>query len=113
MFVRCAFFKGRIKPEQEDAFHTLIEERLMPLWAAFPGAEQVRVLRSLESDSESMPLPLVVVMHFATRQAMDTALASDARARARAASEALLELFEGEVVHTVFAADELAVAVRG
>ena len=108
MFVRCALFKGRIKPGQEDAFHTIVEERLMPLWAAFPGAEEVRVLREVDTDSESTPLPLVIAMRFATRQAIETALASSVRAESREVSKGLIALFEGEVVHTVFAVDDLA-----
>lgn len=106
MFVRCAFFHGQIRPGQEDAFHTFIEKRLMPLWAAFPGARAVRVLRPVESDSETTPF-LIVQMHFATRQAIENALASDIRARSREVLTGLLDLFEGHIVHAIFASDEL------
>jgi antibiotic biosynthesis monooxygenase (ABM) superfamily enzyme len=110
MFVRCAFFKGRVAPGQEDAFHSYVEERMMPLWAAFPGALEVRVLREVETDSEGTRLPLVMAMRFPTRQAIDAALASDIRAQSREAGKGLLAMFEGEVVHTVFAMDELVAA---
>lgn len=110
MFVRCAFFNGRIKPGSEEAFDSIVEQRLMPLWAQFPGVEEVRVLRQLESDSETQMLPLVLFMGFRTREAITTALASDVRTQSRTVSEELLEHFEGEVVHSVFIADELPVA---
>jgi hypothetical protein len=111
MFVRCAFFKGRIKPGSEDAFDSIVEERLMPLWARFPGVDEVRVLRQIETDSETQPLPLVVLMSFQSRAAIDTALSSPVRGQSRAASQELLAHFEGEVFHTVFIADELPVEV--
>ena len=50
MFIRCAFFKGRVKPGMEQAFDRHVHETLVPLWTRFPGALEVRVLRQLESD---------------------------------------------------------------
>jgi hypothetical protein len=108
MFVRCAYFKGRIKEGLEDDFHSYVEDRMMPLWAQFPGAREVRVLRPVESDGEGTPL-LVVAMRFGNRQAIENALASDVRARSRELSKGLLDMFEGEVVHAIFALDELTV----
>lgn len=108
MFVRCAFFKGRVKPGLEADFDAYIETRLKPLWARFPGVLEVRVLREVETDSDSIPLPLVLAMRFASREAIEAALASPARAESREVSKGLIQMFEGEVVHTVFAADELA-----
>lgn len=109
MFVRCAFFNGRIKPGSEETFDAIVEDRLMPLWAQLPGVEEVRVLRQLESDSEDAQLPLVLFMGFQTREAINTALASNVRAQSSAVVKELLEHFEGVVVHSVFIADELPV----
>lgn len=50
MFIRCAFFQGRARPGQEQAFTDPVREQLVPLWTRFPGAEEVRVLRQLECD---------------------------------------------------------------
>ena len=50
MFIRCAFFRGQVKPGFEKAFDLYIREQLVPLWTRFPGAQEVRVLRQLESD---------------------------------------------------------------
>jgi hypothetical protein len=51
-----------------------------------------------------------MAMRFPTRQAIEAALASDIRAQSREAGKDLLAMFEGEVVHTVFALDELVAA---
>jgi len=107
MFVRCAFFRGRVKPGREAEFDAHVENTLKPLWARFPGAEEVRVLRQVESDVDHTRFEMVLAMRFASREAIDEALASDVRARSREASKPLHEMFEGDVFHTVFAADEL------
>ena len=36
MFIRCAFFQGKVKPGMEDAFNRYIRENLVPLWTRFP-----------------------------------------------------------------------------
>lgn len=109
MFIRCVFFSGRIKPGRDAEFDAIVEERLMPLWAQFPGVTELRVLRQIETDGETA-LPLVLQMAFRTRDAMTTALASSARAQAKLVLEELLALVDGEVVHSVFVADELPTA---
>lgn len=45
MYIRCAFFEGRVKPGCDDAFASFVKNRLVPLWTKFPGAAEVRVLR--------------------------------------------------------------------
>ena len=50
MFIRCAFFQGNVKPGMEDTFNNYIRKELVPLWTRFPGAQEVRVLRQVESD---------------------------------------------------------------
>lgn len=102
MFIRCAFFCGRVKPGQQDAFDAQIETELKALWAAFPGAEEVRVLREVEGDRPDSRMELVIQMRFPTREAIDHALASDVRYKSKDASQPLFDAFDGYVFHTVF-----------
>jgi len=88
----------------EEAFTRYIEERLVPLWTRFPGAEEVRVLRQLESDVTDPHLEMVLSIRYASREAIDIALASDVRHESREVSKGLLEMFDGTVFHTVFGA---------
>jgi hypothetical protein len=106
MYIRCAFFKGRVKPGLEEAFKRHVRQVLVPLWTRFPGAQEVRVLRQSESDVDDPRLDMVLSVRFATRQAIDLALASDVRMKSREMSKPLFEMFEGSVFHTIFTADE-------
>lgn len=107
MHIRCAFFQGHVKPGMQAAFDAHIDMTLRALWAQFPQAEEVRLLREVESDRPDTHLELVIMMRFADRAALDAALASDVRYASRAASQPLFDMFDGHVFHTVFTADAL------
>ena len=106
MFVRCAFFKGKIKPGMEEAFHAHWREYLVPLWSAFPHLLELRVLCGVESDDAESPFPLVMAMKFASRVHIAEALDSPTRWASKETSKKLFEMFDGHVIHTVFAADQ-------
>ena len=108
MYIRCAMFRGRVKPGMEDAFRHYIRKELVPLWTRFPGAQEVRVLRQLESDTEDPHLDMVLSVRYPTRESIDLALASDVRMKSREMSQALFDMFDGTVFHTIFTADEYA-----
>ncbi len=106
MFIRCAFFRGRVKPGMEDAFKQYIRKELVPLWTRFPGAQEVRVLRQIESDVDDPHLDLVLSVRYPTRESIDVALASEVRMKSREVSKDLIAMFDGTVFHTIFSADE-------
>jgi hypothetical protein len=106
MFIRCAFFQGQVKPGMHEAFNRYIREQLVPLWTRFPGAQEVRVLRQVESDVMEPHFGMVLSVRYPTREAIEVALASDVRMQSREVSKALIAMFDGTVFHTVFSADE-------
>jgi hypothetical protein len=106
MFIRCAFFRGTVKPGMEEAFTQYIRRELVPLWTRFPGAQEVRVLRQSESDVSDPHLALVLSVRFPTRESIDQALASEVRMQSKEVSKALIAMFDGTVFHTIFKADE-------
>lgn len=108
MFIRCAFFQGQVKPGLEDAFNQYIREELVPLWTRFPGAQEVRVLRQVESDVEKPHFCMVLSVRYPTRESIEIALASEVRLQSREVSKALIDMFDGSVFHTLFSADEYA-----
>jgi hypothetical protein len=110
MFIRCAFFRGRAKPGCEDRFTAYVNERLVPLWTRFPGAEEVRVLRQEEADVAEPHFEMVLQIRYPSRAAIEAALASDVRLESREVTKGLLEFFEGDIFHTVFRADHHALA---
>ena len=90
MFIRCAFFR----------------KELVPLWTRFPGAQEVRVLRQIESDVNDPRLEMVLSVRYPSRESIDIALASEVRLKSREVSVALIDMFDGTVFHTIFSADE-------
>lgn len=106
MFIRCAFFRGRAKPGCEDQFTAYVSERLVPLWTRFPGAEEVRVLRQEEADVAEPRFEMVLQIRYPSREAIETALASDVRTESREVTKGLLAFYEGDIFHTVFRADD-------
>jgi hypothetical protein len=104
MFIRCAFFEGRIKPGCDQAFASFVRDRLVPLWTSFPGAEEVRVLRQHDSDTEQPHYAMVLAISYPSLAAIDAALMSAARAKSREETAELVTLFEGRIFHTVFEA---------
>ena len=106
MFVRRALFKGHIKPGLTENFHSYWREHLVPLWSAFPHLLEFRVLSEVETDDIENPFPLVLVMKFKSRNDIDEALASATRWASKETSKGLLDMFDGDVIHTVFSADQ-------
>jgi hypothetical protein len=102
MFIRCAFFEGKVKPGCDRAFADFVKERLLPLWTQFPGAEEVRVLRQLDSDTDSPHYAMVLAIKYPSREAIELAMASNVRAQSRAETGDLIKIFEGRIFHTVF-----------
>jgi hypothetical protein len=108
MFIRCAFFQGQVKPGFEQAFNDYIRKELVPLWTRFPGAQEVRVLRQVESDVDNPHFGMVLSVRYPSREAIAIALASEVRLKSREVSKDLIAMFDGTVFHTVFSADEFA-----
>lgn len=106
MYIRCAFFRGQVKPGLEDTFNDYIRKELVPLWTRFPGAQEVRVLRQVESDVNDPRLEMVLSVRYPSRASIETALASEVRMQSKEVSKALIDMFDGTVFHTIFSADE-------
>lgn len=109
MYIRCAFFRGRAKPGREAEFTAYVAEKLVPLWTRFPGAEEVRILRQEEADVAEPHFEMVLQVRYPSKAAIDEALASDVRTQSREVTKNLLEMYEGDIFHTVFRADEYGV----
>ena len=102
MYIRCAFFEGRVKPGCDDAFAAFVKERLVPLWTKFPGADEVRVLRQRESDTAEPHYAMVLSIRYPSLDAIEEALKSDVRQQSREETAELVTMFEGRIFHTVF-----------
>lgn len=104
MYIRCAFFEGKVKPGCDDAFSSFVKNRLVPLWTRFPGAQEVRVLRQRESDTDNPHYAMVLAIKYPSLDAIEDAMKSEVRAQSRAETAELVKLFDGRIFHTVFEA---------
>ena len=102
MYIRCAFFEGKVKDGCDRAFAEFVRDRLVPLWTQFPGAEEVRVLRQLEADTAEPHYAMVLAIKYPSLAAIEEALNSDVRAQSRETTGELVKMFEGRIFHTVF-----------
>jgi hypothetical protein len=91
-----------VKPGHGEAFAQFVKDRLVPLWTQFPGAEEVRVLRQQESDTDNPHYAMVLAIRYPSRAAIEEAMQSDVRAQSRAETGELVKMFEGRIFHTVF-----------
>ncbi len=110
MLTRIAIYEGRIKPGQEEIFFSRVRDELEPIWAQFPGVTAVRVLRRRESDQDAAPIPMILEMDFPDMAAIEACLGSEIRPQAHAATEAVMQLFEGRFYHLIAESKALPVA---
>jgi hypothetical protein len=102
MYIRCAFFEGKVKPGQELNFHDYVSRKLVPLWTQFPGAEEVRVMSQKESDTDNPHYAMVLAIRYPDMAAIEKAMQSDVRAKSREVTGELVKLFDGRIFHTIF-----------
>ena len=110
MFKRLAFFEGSIAHGREAEFDAYINEHLVPLWTRFPGAVRVEIMREVEAEDTSHRYPLVLQTTYATRDAIEKALASKVRFESREMTKGLLSMFEGRVFHVVYELNDCTAA---
>jgi hypothetical protein len=101
MITRTAIFEGRIKPGFEARFFEGVEQRLAPLWRKFPHARNVRLLKVATADADAPPIVMIQQIDYPSHAALAEAIASPARAEARALTLELMEMFEGRFYHVV------------
>lgn len=110
MITRFALFEGEVHPGQTDAFRHAVLTEVLPHWKSFPGVLAVRVCFANERDEGAPGLPLMLAISYPSRAAVDVALASPQRARAKEATESVLErFFTGKIHHHITEAHEFVV----
>ncbi|WP_237480306.1 hypothetical protein [Lichenibacterium dinghuense] len=101
MLTRTAIYEGTIKAGHEEEFFRRVRDELEPLWRRFPNVEAVRVQRTTTADQDCRPIAMILEMDFADRRALDACLASSIRPESHAATEKVMQLFDGRFYHLV------------
>ena len=108
MITRRAIFEGQVKPGMEAAFFAGVEQRLAPLWRAFPHALAVRLFYADECDDAQRPVLMIQEVDYPDMACLQAAITSPQRDAARAVTLELLEMFEGRFYHVISGGDVLA-----
>lgn len=107
MITRYALFEGRVHEGHQDAFRAAILSDVLPEWKSFPGALAVRVSFAEFRDDGAPEIPMILAISYPDLPAVEAALASPARTRAKAATEAVLaRFFDGRIHHHVTTAHD-------
>ncbi|MEM7695945.1 MAG: hypothetical protein AAF318_15970 [Pseudomonadota bacterium] len=102
MITRFALFEGTVAPENVAAFRAAVRDRLVPLWTAFPGHTDVRVMFSDDRDEGAPEFPLILAITYPDAATMEGALQSDARWQSKAVTGEIVDAyFEGRIHHHV------------
>lgn len=101
MITRTAIFEGQVRDGHEDEFFKTVEVRLAPLWSQFPHAENVRWYRIIESDPDARPVAMIQQIDYPSKAALEEAVKSPVRDKARALTMELMKLFDGRFYHLV------------
>lgn len=105
MLTRFALFEGTVRDGGRDDFRAFVLEKLVPLWSAFEGATQVRVMFGEEHDEGAPQFPLILSIDYPDRAALERAMACPARFRSRdVTGELVARWFDGRIHHHVTSA---------
>ena len=101
MLTRTAIYEGTVRDGRDEAFFRRVRAELEPFWRRFPGVIAVRVQRCVSKDPDARPIAMILEMDFLDQAALDACLASSIRPESHAATEAVMQMFEGRFYHLV------------
>lgn len=99
MWVRSAFWTGRPRPGQEDAFQAAIDGELVPALKALPFVDDAKALWPRRLEDEPPGIHCQILVEFPSLDAVDGMLASAERAALRTRVRELAGMFEGAISH--------------
>lgn len=108
MLTRTAIYEGTIKAGHEGEFFRRVRDELEPMWRRFPNVKAVRVQRTITADKDCPPIAMILEMDFEDMKAIEDCMASKIRPESHAATEKVMQLFDGRFCHLVAEATVLA-----
>ncbi len=103
MWIRSAFWTGRIKPGLEGQFATAIDDELIPALGRLPGVLGVRSLWPRRLEDDPPPIACQIIVEFADEADVDHMLASRERLRLRDRVREIAGMFDGAISHIDYA----------
>ena len=99
MWIRSAFWIGRPRPGQEEAFRAAIDGELVPGLKALPFVDGARALWPRRLEDNPPGIYCQIIVEFASREAVDGMLASPGRQALRVRVREVAGLFDGAISH--------------
>jgi hypothetical protein len=99
MWVRSAFWIGRPRPGQDEAFQTAIDNELVPGLTALPFVNGARSLWPRRLEDNPPGIWCQIIVEFASQEAVDGMLASPGRAALRTRVREIAGIFDGAISH--------------
>ena len=113
MFLRCAYYVGTVRPEDQEAFDRYVREVHLPMVAKWPRLKSLRLLKNNGRPYlDEAPIHYhCFELGFATQEDMDFCMASPERAETRRVSREdfpkFRALFHGDVHHVNYEVTDL------
>lgn len=100
MWIRSAFWEGRLQPGQEKAFAAEMEGEIVPAMRKLPGVRNVKALWPRAYEDRSQEVICQLLVFFKSESDIALMIASDARnAVRRHVAELNARCFEGHISH--------------
>lgn len=99
MWVRSAYWTGKPKAGQEDAFRVHLDGTLIPAMKLFPGVSDVKALWPQRFEDDAPALHCQVIVLFESEEAMQQMMASDERTALRPRVLEAVAMFDGKLSH--------------
>lgn len=116
MFVRCAYYIGTVRAEDQEKFDRYIREVHLPDVANWPHLRRLRLLKNNGQpyEGEAPRIYQCFELSFDTQADMDACMASaervETRRIARQDIDSFKGLFQGEVIHVNYEVSEFSPA---
>ena len=102
MWVRSAFWVGRIRPAFEHQFLAAIDDELVPALRQLPGVRGARSLWPRRIEDAPPGIACQILVEFGSRADVDRMLSSTERQALRLRVREVAAMFEGTISHIDF-----------
>lgn len=103
MWIRSAFWTGRVKPGHEEAFKAAVDDELVPALGVLPGVAAARSLWPRRLEDRPPAIACQIIVEFAGEAEVDRMLASPERLKLRDRVREIAGMFDGAISHIDYA----------
>ena len=99
MFVRAAYFEGKITAGNQDRFENLVKQRIAPAMGRIPGIRRLEFRFGRDFETRERSICFCIEHGYDSLDDIQRAITSDARKSMQADLDELMSLFEGRLYH--------------